>query len=1388
MGGNFSWDKLLRRGKEEEADNTVEFQVPEEGFGPMAPLNAPPSVSPPVSQTPPPSAPPTAGEPPAPKAPLVVDWNAVQQQMAPGAPAAAPTAPTPHPVHPTEAAAPVAGDAPVTYRHAPGTESLKPVEGHDKILSGWGDEVELTPAERAALGMHSGEAAAPVGASPAPVAPQVPPVTPPMAQAPALAPTAPAPFAPAPAAPSIPDAAPVIPAPIAPVQTNVVAPSAPVPPVPAAPTSGPLLPPAPQDFTTPPAPVAEEPLQPIQIPAASEASPFSPYTAHATSMVPVPSEASEPAYVQPEPVSESGMRLLDTPAPKFDVASERRIGPREDPYQPRPVFGEGSERSGPFAPIDSALPDVKPFAPAPSSMPAESASAPMPASTAPTVVETPVAPMAIPQIPVESAAAPTLATPAPEFPVSVPQIPFAPAPTVAETPVAPIAIPRIPVESAAATTLATPAPEFPVSVPQMSAAQAPAPAAPETPAAFTPPAPVAIPQVPSTPMSAPEAQAPHVSAPQVTAPPAPPVALEPGAGSVPADSWAPITLPGGPTVSSNPFESPMSQAPEAPAPAAEKPKKGLFGKKSAPATPPADSTEPKPQKEKKGGWFGKKKPTEEAPAANVPLAEPAAGFSPFAPAPVTPAMPPVPAPAPQPPMAEAPIAPTPAPIAPAPAPAAPMPNWNATSVPTEAVAPAAPAIPAPVFPMSAAQEPVAPTPEPAMVAPEAAPQPAPAIPAFLSAPTPVAPAPVAAAPEAPAPVAPAPVAPATLAPEIPAFLSAPAPAAPVEIAASAAPQSADEARMELASLYTRPAEDFTIQVQKDRKLGDVLLDNKLITARQLERALERQQQTKEKLGAILTSMQAISERRLLQVLAAQKNVNPWHLEDDAPTEDALKLMPEEMCRLFQALPVSVRGNILLVAMRDTSDFEALEVIRQHTKAQIEPVLADEARLAATIERVFGMTEARRIAAHDQHVAEALAASLGEPKSAMTEEETRPAAGLVNSIIEDGIRMRATDIHVEPQYERVEVRYRVDGRMMKVREIPHEIMPVLVNRMRILAGVEAVNTPHPQEGRVSIQYGTQSLDLRLSVLPSNHGSRVVLHLIDKTVGLQTLDQLGFEAQNLSLFRQLIHKPYGVVLLSSPNGTGKTTTLYAALHELRNPATNILTCEDPVEYDLAGVNQTQINEKIGLNYPQQVRAILGQDPDVLLIGELKDKETAELAMRAGLSGHLVLSTLPANDAASAIPRLLDMGVDPYLLSTALVGTVSQRLLRILCEDCKVESTPGDEDRALLDHYLGAGSVGKVWEAKGCDKCFETGYRGRTAVHEVMPISEEIGKMIAERAPLESIREAARYYGYLPLAYDALRRVQQGVTSLDEAKRTLVFATAERSQAPRGLDLAS
>jgi type IV pilus assembly protein PilB len=296
------------------------------------------------------------------------------------------------------------------------------------------------------------------------------------------------------------------------------------------------------------------------------------------------------------------------------------------------------------------------------------------------------------------------------------------------------------------------------------------------------------------------------------------------------------------------------------------------------------------------------------------------------------------------------------------------------------------------------------------------------------------------------------------------------------------------------------------------------------------------------------------------------------------------------------------------------------------------------------------------------------------------------------------------------------------------------------------------------------------------------------LIDKTVGLQTLDQLGFEAQNLNLFRQLIHKPYGVVLLSSPNGTGKTTTLYAALHELRNPATNILTCEDPVEYDLAGVNQTQINEKIGLNYPQQVRAILGQDPDVLLIGELKDKETAELAMRAGLSGHLVLSTLPANDAASAIPRLLDMGVDPYLLSTALVGTVSQRLLRVLCEDCKVESTPGEEDRALLDHYLGAGSVSKVWEAKGCDKCFETGYRGRTAVHEVMPISEEIGKMIAERAPLESIREAARYYGYLPLAYDALRRVQQGVTSLDEAKRTLVFSTSERSDAPRTLDLAS
>ncbi len=589
----------------------------------------------------------------------------------------------------------------------------------------------------------------------------------------------------------------------------------------------------------------------------------------------------------------------------------------------------------------------------------------------------------------------------------------------------------------------------------------------------------------------------------------------------------------------------------------------------------------------------------------------------------------------------------------------------------------------------------------------------------------------------------------------------------------------------------RSADDLSVQKARDNRLGDLLVGNKLITQKQLDRALERQKETNERLGQILIAMQTMSEKRLLQVLSAQKGVSPWHLETDAPTQEAVALVPEQMCRIFQVIPVAIRGDLLLLAMRDTEDIEAIEAIRNHTKRRIEPVLADEARLAYTIDKSFGIAETRRLAAMDELVGEALhgvdnSRPLGtQERAILSEEDTRPVVGLVNQIIEDGIRMRASDVHIEPGYEKIEIRYRLDGRLTTVRDLPIELLPMLVARVKILSELDIVEYRMPQDGRITAQFGPHVVDLRVSVLPNYHGPRVVLRILDKSVGLKKLTDLGFEDRNLSLFKDLVAKPYGLFLVTGPTGSGKTTTLYSALNELRDTATNIMTCEDPVEYDLAGINQSQVNEKVGLTFAHQLRAILRQDPDVVLVGEIRDKETAETAIRAAMTGHMVLSTLHCNDAPGAIPRLLDMGVDPYLLSTALVGTMSQRLVRVLCSHCKTEDDATAEETETMAKLFGVPDVKKIWRANGCDECYNTGYKGRMAVHEILPVAEEIAHLIAERAPMETLRTRAGYYGYLPMQQDAAARVLRGETTLEEAKRLISFDTFEKLDAPRSLE---
>jgi type IV pilus assembly protein PilB len=389
---------------------------------------------------------------------------------------------------------------------------------------------------------------------------------------------------------------------------------------------------------------------------------------------------------------------------------------------------------------------------------------------------------------------------------------------------------------------------------------------------------------------------------------------------------------------------------------------------------------------------------------------------------------------------------------------------------------------------------------------------------------------------------------------------------------------------------------------------------------------------------------------------------------------------------------------------------------------------------------------------------------------------RPVVGLVNQLISDAIRMKASDIHIEPRAGAAALRLRIDGELVRCGEIPAKLMPMVVTRIKVMAKLDIVEFRVPQDGRIRVNLDGRGIDLRVSVLPNHHGQRVVMRILDQATALKKLDQMGFHPNNLGIFRTLIQKPYGMILVTGPTGSGKTTTLYGALNELKRVGTNIMTCEDPVEYDLEGINQSQVNDKVGLTFAMQLRAILRQDPDIVLVGEIRDHETAQTAIRAAMTGHLVLSTLHCNDAPSAVPRLLDMGVDPFLLSTSLIGVMAQRLVRRLCPECRRQGVPTGQELTLMNHYLGEVGVPLVWRPGGCPKCANTGIVGRMAVHEVMPITTEVGKKIAACASMDELRDAAARFGYRTMQHDALDRVVNGTTSIEEAMRLIYFDTFE------------
>jgi Type II secretory pathway, ATPase PulE/Tfp pilus assembly pathway, ATPase PilB len=376
----------------------------------------------------------------------------------------------------------------------------------------------------------------------------------------------------------------------------------------------------------------------------------------------------------------------------------------------------------------------------------------------------------------------------------------------------------------------------------------------------------------------------------------------------------------------------------------------------------------------------------------------------------------------------------------------------------------------------------------------------------------------------------------------------------------------------------------------------------------------------------------------------------------------------------------------------------------------------------------------------------------------------PAVQLVNSMIGDAVRASASDIHIEPRKDKMEVRFRIDGVLQTWRDLQKDLQDTIVARIKVMADLDINEKRLPQDGRITVSFPGKSLDMRISSLPVLYGEKVVMRLLDRSMSVRPLEALDFSPHNKAAFDELIHQPLGLLLVTGPTGSGKTTTLYSALNVLRSKTTNIVTCEDPVEYDMEGINQSQVFERIGLTFARQLRAILRQDPDVILVGEIRDAETAEIAFRAAMTGHLVLSTLHSNDAPTSVTRLIDMGVPPFLISSGLIGMVAQRLVRRLCPACRRQGPPTPRQAALLS----ISTTDPIWHPVGCQKCEGTGYKGRIGVHEVVSVDERFQRLIMDRATGSELRRAAQQTGMVPIREDALMKIRAGLTSAEDVIR--------------------
>ena len=559
------------------------------------------------------------------------------------------------------------------------------------------------------------------------------------------------------------------------------------------------------------------------------------------------------------------------------------------------------------------------------------------------------------------------------------------------------------------------------------------------------------------------------------------------------------------------------------------------------------------------------------------------------------------------------------------------------------------------------------------------------------------------------------------------------------------------------------------------RLGEILINEGAINSEQLKKALEAQKlDRKKKIGEILLEQGAITQRQLNNALQYVYETEYIELKDVVIEPEIVTLIPKDISLRYKVIPLNKEDSTLTIAMANPLDVNAIDYIRGYTHLEVNPKFASENEIVNALSHYYDAGEQFDNLLEKVDTATISAASDEVNLSALEAiSQEAPIIQLVNMIIVDAIKERASDIHLEPNQRGLLVRYRIDGILHDIRMLPVRVRPAVISRIKILSYMDIAERRLPQDGRFQLRFGAREVDLRVSSIPTVFDEKIVIRILDKSQGVISLKSIGFTDTQLNEFRQMLNKPHGIILITGPTGSGKSTTLYAGLNEVDSTSKNVITVEDPVEYKLDRINQINVRPKINLTFANALRSILRQDPDIIMIGEMRDSETAHIAVQSALTGHLVFSTLHTNDAVGSLTRMIDMGVEPFLIASSIIGVMAQRLVRKICEHCKEEYTPDENifDDLRLNFELPDKKSIKLYQGKGCSHCKNTGYYGRTSIFEMMPINDEIRSLILKKTSSSEIKEVAIRYGMKTLLDSGIVKALAGITTIDEVFRVAV-----------------